>query len=191
MATAAVTKRYTPEEYIALERKAGYKSEYCDGYIIAMSGASRDHIRIAGNFYRKISDQLEDGPCEAFVNDMRVRVTPTGLYTYPDVVVVCGEVQFLDDEVDTLLNPTLIVEVLSPSTEDYDRGGKFSHYRTLPSLKEYVLIAQDEAMVERRVKKGKRWVSTTYLGIEATLVLESIGCTVPLRQIYKRVRFPG
>ncbi len=100
-----------------------------------MSGASRDHNRIAGNFYRKISDQLEDGPCEAFMNDMRVRVTPTGLYTYPDVVVVCGEAQFLDDEVNTLLNPTLIVEVLSPSTEDYDRGGKFAHYRRLNSLR--------------------------------------------------------
>jgi Uma2 family endonuclease len=190
MATAAITKRYTPEEYLALERKADYKSEYCNGFIIGMSGASRDHNRVAGNFYRKISDQLEDGPCEAFSNDMRVRVTPTGLYTYPNVVVVCGEAQFLDDEVDTLLNPTLIAEVLSPSTEDYDRGGKFSHYRTLPSLKEYVLIAQDEAMVERRVKKGKRWVSTTYRGLQATLVLESIGCTVPFRQIYKRVKFP-
>ncbi len=191
MATAAITKRYTPEEYLALERKADYKSEYCNGFIIGMSGASRDHNRVAGNFYRKISDQLEDGPCEAFVNNMRVRVNPTGLYTYPDVVVVCGEAQFLDDEVDTLLNPTLIADVLSPSTEDYDRGGKFSHYRTLPSLKEYVLIAQDEAMVERRVKKGKRWVSTTYRGLEATLVLESIGCTIPFRQIYKRVKFPG
>jgi Uma2 family endonuclease len=191
MASAAVTKRYTPEEYLALERKASYKSEYCNGFIVAMSGASFDHCRIAGNFYRKISDQLEDGPCEAIVNDMRVRVTPTGLYTYPDVVVVCGEAQFLDDEVDTLLNPTLIAEVLSPSTEEYDRGGKFLHYRTLPSLKEYVLIAQDEPMVERRVRKGKRWVSTTYRGMEATLVLESIGCTVPFRQIYKRVRFPG
>ena len=154
-----------------------------------MSGASRDHNRIAGNFYRKISDQLEDGPCEAFMNDMRVRATPTGLYTYPDVVVVCGEAQFLDDEVDTLLNPILIVEVLSSSTEDYDRGGKFAHYRRLDSLREYVLIAQDEVLIERRVRKGKRWLSTEYRDFGEMLVLESIGCTVPLRQIYKRVKF--
>jgi Uma2 family endonuclease len=187
MATAAITKRYTPEEYLALERKAKYKSEYCNGFITAMSGASRDHNRIAGNFYRKISDQLEDGPCEAFVNDMRVRVTPTGLYTYPDVVV-CGEAQFLDDELDTLLNPTLIVEVLSPSTEGYDRGDKFSHYRRLDSLREYLLIAQNEVMVERHVRKGKKWVVTKYQDMEETLVLESIGCAVPLRQIYKRVK---
>jgi Uma2 family endonuclease len=187
MATAAITKRYTPEEYLALERKARYKNESCNGFIIAMSGSSLEHNRIAGNFYRKVSDQLEDGPCEAFINDMRVWVTPTGLYTYPDVLVVCGEAQFLDDEVDTLLNPTLIAEVLSPSTEEYDRVGKFSHYRRLPSLKECVLIAQDEVLVERRVKQGKRWVSTTYRDLEETLVLESIGCAIPLRHIYKRV----
>ncbi len=105
MATAAITKRYTPEEYLALERKASYKSEYCNGFIVAMSGASFDHCRIAGNFYRKISDQLEDGPCEAIVNDMRVRVTPTGLYTYPDVVVVCGECSFLMTRLTHSLTP--------------------------------------------------------------------------------------
>src|SRR5476651_1687481 len=102
MAFAALKTRYTPEQYLAVERKAAFKSEYLDGYITSMSGSSRAHNRIAGDIYRKISDQLENRPCEAFISDLRVCVSPTGLYTYPDVIVVCGEAQFQDDEVDTL-----------------------------------------------------------------------------------------
>jgi Uma2 family endonuclease len=191
MATVPITKRYTPEEYLALEREARYKSEYLNGFITAMSGASRYHNRIAGNFYRKISDQLEDRPCEAFIGDMRVRTSPTGLFTYPDVAVVCGEPRFLDEDVDTLLNPTLIVEVLSPSTQDYDRGDKFEQYKAIESLREYVVVAQDEVLVERFAKRGKRWIRTAHRDVESTLVLESIGCAVPLRQIYARVDLAG
>jgi Uma2 family endonuclease len=188
MATAAIIKRYTPEEYLALERKADFKSEFCNGFITAMSGASREHNRIAGNLYRKISDQLEEGPCEAFIGDMRVRTSPTGLYSYPDVVAVCGEALFLDDQVDTLLNPTLIVEVLSPSTEDYDRGDKFEFYKAIESLREYVLVAQDEILVERFAKQGDEWVRTEYRDIGQTLVLESIGCAIPLREVNAKVK---
>lgn len=187
MATAAVRKRYSPTEYLALERKAEFKSEYCNGFIIAMAGSSRAHNRIAGNLYRKASDQLEGRPCEAFISDMRVRTGPAGLYTYPDVSVVCGQALFLDDEVDTLLNPTMLAEVLSPSTEGYDRGEKFDHYKAIESLREYVLIAQDRILVERFVRQAGVWLRTEYSDIGETLVLESIGCAIPLREIYARV----
>jgi Uma2 family endonuclease len=187
MATAAIRKRYTPEEYLAIERKAMFKSEYCNGYITAMAGASRAHNRIAGNMYRKVSDQLEDRPCEAFISDIRVRTSLDGLYTYPDVVAACGELIFEDEKLDTLLNPNLIVEVLSPSTEAYDRGEKFDRYKAIASLREYVLVAQDEVLVERFLKQGEEWVRTEYRDLGATLILESIGCAIPLREIYDRV----
>src|SRR4051794_10859027 len=120
MPSAAVKTRYTPEQYLALERKATFKSEYYNGSIYAMAGASRAHNLVAGNLFREVGSQLKDCPCEVYMSEMRVRVGPTGLYTYPDIVAVCGEPQFQDGELDTLLNPTLIVEVLSSSTEAYD-----------------------------------------------------------------------
>ena len=186
MSTAAAKTRYTPEQYLALERKADFKSEFCNGFIVAMSGATRFHNLAAGNLFREISGQLKGGPCEAYIADMRVRVTRTGLYTYPDIVAVCGEPQLLDSEFDTLLNPTLIVEVLSPSTEAYDRGAKFRHYRRLESLHEYVLISQDRAIVERFARRGEDWVLTEWRGLDAVLLLDSVGCEVPLREIYDR-----
>jgi Uma2 family endonuclease len=191
MASAALKIRYTAEQYLAMERKSEFKSEYLDGLITAMSGVSRAHNRIAGNMYRKISDQLENRPCEAFISDLRLRVSPTGLYTYPDVMVVCGEAEYLDDEVDTLLNPTLVVEVLSPSTESYDRGAKFGHYRQLASLKEYVLVAQDRILVERFTRQGDDWLLSAQNDPDDALRLVSIGCSVPLREIYARVSFSG
>src|SRR5271165_4915242 len=160
MASAAPKKRYTPQEYLALERQAAYKSEYLDGNIIAMAGASREHNLITGNLGRSIGNQLEHRPCETYASDMRVLVSKTGLYTYPDVSVVCGDALFLDDEKDTLLNPTVIVEVLSPTTEMYDRGKKSGHYRRLASLREYVLVAQDEVHVERYLRQGDDWLLT-------------------------------
>lgn len=186
MASAAAKTRYTPEQYLALERKAEFKSEYFDGFIEAMSGTTRLHNLVAGNLLREIGNQLKGRPCEVYTADMRVRVSPTGLYTYPDVVAVCGEPRFLDGEFDTLLNPTLIVEVLSPSTEAYDRGGKFAHYRRLESLREYALIAQDRACVERFARRDEGWVLTEWSGPEAVLQLDSIGCAVALREIYDR-----
>src|SRR5262245_46847116 len=138
MASPAEIPRVTPEQYLVLERKADFKSEYLNGYIIAMAGASREHNLIAGNLHGELRSQLKGRPCETYVSDMRVFIDRTGLYTYPDIVAVCGEARFQDDGVDTLLNPTVIVEVLSDSTERYDRGRKFGHYRQLPSLREYV-----------------------------------------------------
>jgi Uma2 family endonuclease len=132
-------QRYTPEEYLALERQSQCKSEYDAGEIFAMAGASRWHNLIVTNVPRELSLQLKGHPCTTYPSDMRVKVSPTGLYTYPDVTVVYGEAQVEDNQQDTLLNPTLIVEVLSESTEAYDREGKFAHYRKLTSLMECVL----------------------------------------------------
>src|ERR1700704_4809036 len=143
----------SPEEYLRLERQSEYKSEYVNGEIFAMAGASRKHNLVAGNIFREFSQQLKSRQCEAYVGDMRVKVTATGLYTYPDVVVVSGEPKFEDKYIDTLLNPTLLVEVLSQSTERYDRIAKSSYYRTLDSLAEHLLVAQDEVRLERYVRQ--------------------------------------
>lgn len=190
MSTAAEKRRFTPEEYLALERKAPFKSEYLNGEIFAMSGASREHNHLAGNLYSEIRMQLRGRPCEAFVSDMRVRVSPRGLYTYPDVVAVCGEPQFEDSEVDTLLNPTLVIDVLSPSTEGYDRGAKFGQYRRLGSLREYILASQDRVLIEHDLRRGGEWVLTEYNRRDEVLRLESIGCEVSLREAYARVDVP-
>ncbi len=188
MSSAAVKPRYTPEQYLALERKAPFRSEYFDGCITAMSGASRLHNLIAINLSRVISTQLLDRPCEVYASDMRVGVSPTGLYTYPDIVAVCGEPQLQDSELDTLLNPTVIVEVLSSSTEAYDRGNKFAHYRRLESLREYVLVAQDRVRVERYTRRGDEWVLAELSRLDDILHLASIGCEVALREIYTKTQ---
>ena len=183
---------YTPEEYLALERKAEYKSEYINGQIYAMSGASREHNLIAGNVFAQIHTQLKGKPYEVYASRMRVKVQPTGIYIYPDVVTVCGEPRFEDDQRDTLINPAVTVEVLSPSTEAYDRGQKFAHYRKLESLTDYVLVAQDEVRVEhyaRYGEKGDRWVLTEISDPDGRLHLESVGFDVGLRDIYDRVEF--
>ena len=188
---SAVPKSYlTPQEYLVRERRAETKSEYLRGEVFAMSGASREHNLIAGNVNRELSEQLRERPCEVYQGDMRVKVSSTGLYTYPDVTVVCSEPQFEDAEVDTLLNPKVIVEVLSPSTADYDRGGKFTHYRRLPSLRDYVLISQDRALVEHCVRQpSDQWLLTEYSALDGTLMLSSIQCQLPLAEIYLKVQF--
>lgn len=191
MPSPAVQPRYTAEQYLMLERKAAYKSEYINGQIIAMSGASRAHNLIAGNIYREISLQLRGRPCEVYISDMRVKVSLTGLYTYPDVVAVCGDIRFDDEQNDTLLNPTVIVEVLSPSTEAYDRGEKFAHYRRLESLQEYLLVAQDKVCVEHYVRQGDQWVLSEISSSSDTVHLASIGCEVALKEVYDKVEFPG
>src|SRR5712691_1212035 len=145
----------TPAEYLALERKAEYKSEYLNGEVFAMTGASRKHNLIVTNILISLGQQLRGRPCEAYSSDMRVKVTTPGLYTYPDVVVVCGKPEFEDEEVDTLLNPTLLIEVLSTSTERYDRIAKTSYYRTLDSLTEHLLVAQHEVRIEQYVRQPR------------------------------------
>jgi Uma2 family endonuclease len=191
MPSAARQAHYTPEEYLALERKAGCKSEYVNGQIIAMTGASRIHNLIAGNFYWEVSQQLCGRPYEAYISDMRVKVSHTGLYTYPDVVVVCGEIGFEDVDNDTLLNPTIIVEVLSASTEAYDRGEKFAHYRRLESLQAYLLIAQDKVRIEHYVRQGVQWILSEASTLDETVHLAAIDCDVMLRDVYDKVQFAG
>jgi len=178
----------SPEEYLALERKAEYKSEYLHGEIFAMTGASRKHNLIAVNTASSLNQQLRGRPCEVYVSDMRVKVAASGLYTYPDVVVVCGPPHFEDDYRDTLLNPTVLFEILSKSTERYDRIAKSDYYRALESLTEHFLIAQDEVHVEQYVKQGDgRWSLIDFRSVDATIELHSIGCSLALRDVYDKV----
>ena len=184
--------RFTPEEYLALERKAECKSEYFNGEIFAMSGATPQHVLIVTNVVSELRGQLKSRPCTVYSTDLRLKVSATGLYTYPDVIVVCGEPQFNDDHKDTLLNPTLIVEVLSESTKDYDRGGKFEQYRMLESFIEYVLIAQDKHHVEHFVRQpDNRWLLSETNRVEDTLELTSIGCNLALTEVYDKVELLG
>lgn len=177
--------RFTPEEYLARERQSEGKSEYLNGEIFAMTGASRRHNRIALNVAFTLDSQLRGRDCEVFASDMRVRVLD--LYTYPDVVVACDEPRFEDRELDTLLNPILIIEVLSKSTEDYDRGTKFAQYRTLPSLSEYLVLAQDRVHIEHSIRETDRWTLTETDDLARTLELPSIRCTLALSDVYDRV----
>ena len=187
MATVAAQTYFTPEEYIALERKAEYKNEYFNGHIIAMAGASSEHNLITGDIFYGLYPQLIGHNCDIFISDMRVRASLGDAYFYPDVVVVCGEPEFEDDVFDTLLNPIVIVEVLSPSTEAYDRGEKFTRYKHLASLQEYLLVSQDKVWVEHHRRHGTQWVLSHYRALEDVLPLPSIGCELPLRDIYARV----
>jgi Uma2 family endonuclease len=181
-------KHYTPEEYLALERQAQGKSEYDAGAIFAMAGASRWHNLIVANVVGELRSQLKGRPCTTYPSHMRVKISPTGLYTYPDVIVVCGEAQFEDNQQDTWLNPTLIVEVLSESTEAYDRGGKFAHYRKLPSLMEYVLITQTKPHIEHYVRQpDNRWLLSEADSLPNTVHLPSIDCHLALAEVYDKV----
>ena len=179
---------FTAEEYLELERKAEFKSEYHDGRIYAMSGVTRQHewikMELTGSFYL----HLRGKNCAAYSSDMRVYAQASGLYTYPDLAVVCGKAQFADGQFDTLINPILLVEVLSPSTESYDRGRKAAMYQTIPSLQELLLIAQDAYKVElfRRELDGT-WSRTEAAGLDASIELQSIGFTLRLSELYERL----
>lgn len=181
---------FTEEQYLALERNAESKHEYLRGEIYAMAGVSRTHSLISSNLNGELRQALRKRQCEAHAGDVRVRVSETGLYTYPDVLVACEPVDFLDDYVDTLLNPIIIFEVLSPSTEKYDRGEKFAHYRRLPSLKTYVLVSQDKARIEVFERQpDDRWLLTEYSGLEGTIYFPAIDVNLNLADIYERVTF--
>jgi len=177
------------EAYLAMERESEEKHEYLNGEVLAMGGASPNHGLIVANVVTQFIIQLKKRPCTVYPTDLRVKVSQTGLHTYPDVVVVCGEPQFDDEMKDTLTNPTLLVEVLSETTKDYDRGGKFAYYRTLPSFMEYVLIAQDTPHLEHFLRQpNKRWTLYETDRMEDTVELESIGCTLSLADVYDKVR---
>jgi Uma2 family endonuclease len=180
----------TPEEYLARERDSQFKSEYFRGETFSMAGASREHNLIVANIVRAAGNLLEEQSCEVYPGDMRVKVSATGLYTYPDATIVCGEPQFEDDELDTLLNPTVVFEVLSESTEAYDRGTKSIHYRQLPSLKALVLIAQDKPQVEVYVRGlDGDWVLREANEIGKSIDLPPLQIALPLHDIYRRISF--
>ena len=180
----------TPEEYLAIERKAETRSEYLAGEVFLMAGASERHNIIVANLVGEFRVQFKKRPCKVYPSDMRVKIPKTGLYTYPDVVVVCTKPEFEDDGNDTLLNPTLIIEVLSDSTEAYDRGKKFEHYRTLNSLSHYLLVAQDKPQIEYYVRQPDgKWLFSTYAAPQDTIEIGSVESSLPLAEIYDKVEF--
>jgi Uma2 family endonuclease len=182
----------TAEEYLAAERAAEFRSEYYDGCVYAMAGTSIPHNLIVMNFAGALKLALKKRGCLVMAIDVRVRVSPGKVFTYPDIVALCGEPQSADDQKDTLLNPTLIIEVLSPSTEAHDRGFKFAKYRELESLREYVLVSQKEARVEKFVRQaGGLWMLSESVGLEAVCRFESVDCEVRLADIYENVRLGG
>ena len=183
-------KRITPQEYLIRERQASLKSEFYQGEIFAMGGGSANHSLIAANFVREAGNALRDKPCIVFNSDLRVQVQSTGLYTYPDATIVCGELLFDDDHRDTLLNPTVIVEVLSDSTEKYDRGKKSNHYRQIASLKELILIAQDRSHVERFTRQPNGdWLFHEQKELTADFELKSLGISIAISELYRGVKF--
>lgn len=178
----------TAEEYLQLERHAEFKSEYVNGHIYAMAGAKVNHNRISANALRSLGNQLASRPCEAFGSDMKVRINKANAFRYPDVSALCGPILFHDQIQDAYCNPSVIVEVLSPGTELLDRGDKFTLYRLLDTLVEYVLICQDRMEVEVFTRdEGERWSSTVYNEAADSFYLSSIDCTLPLADLYEKV----
>jgi Uma2 family endonuclease len=182
--------RVTPEEYLRIERAAEWKSEYIDGEIFAMSGASPRHVLIAGNLVRELGNELRKGPCTTYSADLRVATDRQRHYTYPDVVVACEPLQYVDGHRDTITNPILIAEVLSDSTEKYDRGAKFERYRAIPTLAEYLLVAQDRIHVELYTRQpNAAWVLREWNDVGATIELASLRCSIAISEIYAKVTF--
>ena len=185
------TRTYvTPEEYLEAERRAEYKNEYFDGEVLSMTGASRAHNLFKMNILGSFWQQLKGKDCEVYPSDMRVRIPSANIYTYPDVVVVCGEPKLEDEHLDTLLNPTLLVEVLSKSTASYDRNLKFEYYRTLESLEEYLLVSQEQPRVARHAKQTDgKWLLTDFASRDDAVEVASVGCTLRLGDVYEKIEF--
>jgi Uma2 family endonuclease len=182
----------TPEQYLEIERAAEFRSEYYAGRMYAMSGASYNHVLITLSLGGELRAALKLSPCAVGTNDLRLRISPRGLYTYPDIVVVCGDPKFADDQKDTLANPTFLAEVLSPSTEAYDRGFKSAQYRKIESLQEYVLVSQTEPRLEVfRRQPGGGWLLSEFVGLDAVSRFDSLGCEIPLAEIYAKVTLSG
>jgi Uma2 family endonuclease len=189
MSTLTVT-HVTPEEYLAAERLSETRSEYIDGGVYPMTGTTVNHNRIVVDLSRQLLNQLDERPCEVFTSEVKVVLQGSRKFFYPDVAVVCGELNYYDDRKDIIANPALVVEVLSPSTESFDRGAKFQAYQTVESLKEYLLVTQDEPFVEQFIKnEAGKWEYAAAIGLESSLTLPSIECTLNLAAVYKRVEF--
>ncbi len=180
----------TPEEYLEIERKAEYKNEYFNGETFALAGTSKEHNIIAGNLITELKSQLRGKPCEVFFSELRVKVPSANLYTYPDIIVVCGEQKFEDKKFDTLLNPTLIIEILSESTETYDRGKKFENYLQFESLQEYLLVSQKYIRIEKYLRQDKgKWLFSEERDSEKVVELPSIKCSLSLKEVYRNIKF--
>lgn len=178
----------TAQEYLLLERQAEYKSEYVHGEMFAMSGVRENHALVQTNLTAEFRNKTRRGPCRVYGSDMRVCVSPAGRYTYPDLSVTYEKSQFLDDTLDTLLNPTVLIEVLSPSTKDYDRGEKFVAYRTVASLREYLTIDPDRIFIEQRVRQNDgRWMLSEHTVVSRPLRFESLGIEVQIADLYEGV----
>ena len=182
----------TEAEYLAYERASEIRHEFWRGELFAMAGASEGHNLASGNLFVAVQLALRDKPCRAYTHDMRVFASQSRAYVYPDIVVACPPIEFKDEKRDTLLNPQVVVEVLSPSTESYDRGKKFDLYRQSESLRQYVLIAQDEPRVMSYIRQsdGVAWLLTPLAGLNAVLEFPTLGLSVPLSEIYRNVEFP-
>jgi Uma2 family endonuclease len=189
MSALSEKRKYTPEEYLALEEKADGRSEYLDGVILAMAGGSLNHARITGNVNRFLSANLGEN-CESLTTDIKIRVENYRRFYYPDVFVLCGEPEFYGNRDDTITNPALIVEVLSDSTEARDRGEKLLAYRSLDSLREYVLISQNKPIVEQYARDDKgNWLHRATIGLKSVVKFESVGVELSLEEIYRRIKF--
>jgi Uma2 family endonuclease len=190
MALAQPIQRLTEAEYLAQERAAEFKSEYLDGEVFAMSGGSLRHSLIATNLASEFRTRLKGRPWVAFNSDLRVKVEETGLITYPDLSVICGQAQFVDPEADTVTNPTLLAEVLSPSTESYDRGAKFRYYVQIPTLREVLLVSHHEARIEQFVRQADGpWLWRAAQGVEVSMEISSLGITLALGEVFANVEF--
>lgn len=181
---------YTIEHYLELERSGDHKHEYYNGQIFALAGSSENHNLISAHILGILYSQVRKRPCRVYPSDMRVKITQTKLYTYPDISILCGTPLFDDTESDTLLNPTVIFEILSPSTEKYDRGKKFKQYRTIDTLQEYILVSQDQQLVEQYTRQTDTiWLLTVHNTIESRIELLSVNCTLLLADIYEDIVF--
>jgi Uma2 family endonuclease len=178
------------EEYLASESVSETRNEYFDGEMFAMAGASREHNQIAGNIVRVLGNQLLEKPCSVFSSDMKVKIQPIGKYSYPDIVVVCEKEKYEDENNDVLLNPVVIIEILSHSTEAYHRGDKFAHYQLLDSLAEYILVSQYVCRVEKFARRDdETWIYSTYQSMEDVAGIEAVKCELPLSELYRKVNF--
>ena len=182
--------RLTAVDYLAIERKAEFKSDFFDGEMFAMAGASLRHNQVVSNIIREVGTALKDGPCQVFPSDLRLKISKTGLYTYPDAIIVCGKQEFDDTQFDTLINPTVVFEVLSESTESYDRGTKSRHYRQIESLQAYVLISQDRPSVEVFTRTNENdWLLREATDLASEIELDSAKVNLVMSEIYRNVNF--
>jgi Uma2 family endonuclease len=190
MSLTQPSRRLTEAEYLEIERAAEFKSEFFDGEIFAKAGGTPQHSLIATNLGREFGNRLANNRCVAYNNDLRIKVDATGLCTYPDLSVICGPLQFAEGTDDTVVNPTVLVEVLSNSTEAYDRGRKFEHYRQIPTLQEYLLVSQTEPRIEQFIRQSDgRWLLNEAAGMEKKLELPSLKISISLSEIFAKVNF--